>query len=166
MEPVECEWKWSLDASGHDRLRLAIPDWFGQSGRRERQRNRFLDTDDGALRRAGFGCRLRLVEQRLVLTCKRRRSQSDGYHVADEYESLVNTAAWTAVAEVGESAQEWLPLPPVVARVCAGRPLRCLGGFDNLRLTWRSDGEEIALDRTTSAAEQIARMIRQTAAMA
>lgn len=147
---IESEIKWRLEAAGHARIEAALRRELGPP-QRLIQRNRFYDSADARLRRRGTSLRLRLENQRLLMTCKRQLSTTGGYHRNHEDERWLSTALWPACTATGAAVEALLPLPEAIREALGAAPLRCLGGFDNLRLGWRRGAEAVALDRTDYA---------------
>jgi len=145
--PLEQELKCSISAASHRELTRHLRELLGDPQRLD-QRNHFYDTSRGDLRRAQRSLRLRLENQRLVLTCKQRRAHAGEHHVQEEWERELNAACWPAITARPQAILECLPLPPVVRSLIGERPLRELGRFRNLRLQWTIDGGHLALDHT------------------
>lgn len=141
----EVELKWALQPDGYEALRERLVDLLGPA-RRLLQRNHFFDTDDRRLRRAGLNVRLREEDDRLLLTCKRRRDPIAGAHRHDEWEAPIDPSLLPAPAEPLDSAA--LPLPAPVREALAGATLMELGSFANLRLEHRDGADLLCLDRT------------------
>jgi uncharacterized protein YjbK len=128
---IEVELKWALDADAHARLAgLLAPVQVLE------QDNRFYDSADRRLLRAGLNVRVRRENGRIVLTCKRRLpADASGAVRHEEHEQ--------AIADDRE-----LPLPPAWREALAGAPLACLGGFANRRLEHHDGRHLLCLDRT------------------
>jgi uncharacterized protein YjbK len=149
---LEVELKWALDADGHARLGAALAAELGPPHLLE-QRNRFLDSADLRLRRAGLNLRLRRENGRLLMTCKRRVADPAGgagdLHRHDEWEEWLDPVLWDA-PPAACAAQLQLPEPHRTA--LAGAALVDLGGFANARAEFhaRRAGVDdlLCLDRT------------------
>lgn len=138
---TETELKWALEAADHARLCEHLAALLGPPALLE-QDNRFFDSADGRLRRAGLSVRLRRENGRVVLTCKGRGRMSDdgsGTHRREEWERELPPAAWDAIPA---------DLPAAWAAALGGGALVCLGGFRNLRRAWRDGVHELCLDDT------------------
>lgn len=145
MNGIESELKWALDADGHARLGERLAAAYGPPRLLE-QRNRFLDSADRRLRRAGCNLRLRAEAGRTLLTVKGRlgEADADGLHRHSEWERSLAAAAFAAApAEI----LAW-ELPAGIAAALAGAALEDLGGFANCRLEWRVDADLLCLDAT------------------
>lgn len=137
----EIELKWALDDAGHRLLGRALARELGPPARLE-QRNRFYDSADRRLRRAGLNLRLREENGRLLLTCKRRVAQEDGLHHHEEWEQ------WLDGAPGEPPALRSLPVPEPWIAALAEAPLELVGGFANTRDEFRAAGDLLCLDRT------------------
>jgi uncharacterized protein YjbK len=146
---LERELKCRLDAAAHGQLAAALLAAFGPP-RHLAQRNRFYDTAEQHLRRAGCSLRLRHEAGRAVATCKVYGGvAAGGLHTAMEHDLPVHTVAWAFLESAPDcDPATCLPIPAPALAAAAGAPLRLLGGFDNLRLEWRRPGELVCLDAT------------------
>jgi uncharacterized protein YjbK len=138
----EIELKWAIDAQGHERLARCLRELLGPP-RLLRQHNRFFDAADGRLRSQRLSLRLRLENDRLVMTCKRPHGLRQDAHDHDEWESDLETAIWKG--SVPDPAL--LPLPSEVTTALAGAALIELGGFKNERQEFHHQDELLCLDR-------------------
>jgi uncharacterized protein YjbK len=128
---IEIELKWALDAAGHARLAGLLAPVHALE-----QDNRFYDSADRRLQRAGLNVRVRREDGRIVLTCKRRLPpDASGATRHEEHERTL-------------ADDRDLPLPPAWRTVLAGAPLVCLGGFANRRLEHQDGPHLLCLDRT------------------
>lgn len=148
---LEVELKWALDADGHARLLAALTAELGPPQVLE-QHNRFLDSTDLRLRRAGLNLRLRRENDRLLMTCKRKvddGSSGGGLHRHDEWEEWLDPALWDASPA---SCAKLLSLPEPHLVALAGAELSDLGGFANMRAEFHvrraGDQDLLCLDRT------------------
>lgn len=150
---LEVELKWALDADGHARLLAALTTELGPPQVLE-QHNRFLDSTDLRLRRAGLNLRLRRENDRLLMTCKRKIDDGDsgsdsGLHRHDEWEAWLDPGLWNATAA---SCTKYLSLPEPHLVALAGAELSDLGGFANKRAEFHlrraGDDDLLCLDRT------------------
>ena len=147
----EVELKLVLDEAGHARLGQALAAEHGPGTVLE-QRNRFFDTADRRLRRAGLNLRLRrevLQEgsrERLVMTCKRAAAVAmGGIHRHDEWESEIDPELWHLPAA---ELPMRLPLPEPHVRALHGTAPELIGGFANRRVEWHLPAALACLDRT------------------
>jgi uncharacterized protein YjbK len=139
----EIELKWAIDAQGHERLARCLCELLGPP-RLLRQHNRFFDAADGRLRRQRLSLRLRLENDRLVMTCKRKRSATTtDAHDHDEWESDLDASIWKGSAP----DPAVLPLPSEITTALAGTTLVELGGFRNERHEFHHQDELLCLDR-------------------
>jgi len=141
MPHQEIELKWALDEPAWLRLGAELRALLGQP-RVLDQRNRFFDSADLRLRRAGLNIRLREENGRVLLTCKRRVGRDGGLHHHEEWESWLDAAP----ADVPDPAA--LPLPEPIVSALAGAPLIATGGFANQRDEFHHGDELLCLDRT------------------
>lgn len=142
----EIELKWALDRASHQTLDGALRDHLG-SPRLRAQDNRFYDSPDRRLQRAGMSLRLRREDGRVLMTCKVYQGSGDGLHRAQEHECWLNAASWSLVVH-GLAPDTCLPLPEPVTATLAGAPMIALGGFSNHRAVFLHGREELCLDRT------------------
>jgi len=146
----ETELKWELSPADHDRLAMLLARELGAAHRLD-QHNRFFDAADGRLRRHGLSLRLRLENQRLVITCKRRvgDGEAGGVHDHDEWEEILDPALW-ALADVAGASRlaARLPLPEPIRLALGAAPLVLVGGFANRRDEFHHHDELLCLDRT------------------
>jgi uncharacterized protein YjbK len=152
MHQIEQELKWAIDQAGHARLLAALPRSLGP-GTHLIQRNRFYDTADRALRRAGMNVRLRHENDRLVLTVKRRLAgDGPGLGRHEEWEHDLHTMRLADIPESGAVDAAWwaaLPLPEPARTALADAPIIALGGFANERHEFHRGDEVVCLDATT-----------------
>jgi uncharacterized protein YjbK len=141
MAGQEIELKWALTEDAWHRLGRALRARLGPP-RRLDQRNRFFDSADLRLRRAGLNLRLRDENGRTLLTCKRRVSQIGGLHHHEEWES------WLDDPPPGVPEAARLPVPPIILATLADAPLVTMGGFANQRDEFHHGDELLCLDRT------------------
>lgn len=142
----ETEMKWALRVDDHRRLRERLGRLLGPPTVLD-QRNRFYDTDAEDLRRAGASLRLRRENRTVLMTLKRRAAAaSGGVQQHWETEREVSIACWPYVES--DDVGAFMPLPEEVRELAGGRTLRCLGGFDNLRLRYLHEDGECCLDRS------------------
>ena len=141
MPHQEIELKWALDEAGWKRLGIELRTLLGPPRVLE-QHNRFYDSADLRLRRAGLNLRLRDENGRVLMTCKRRVSRDGGLHHHEEWE------AWLDPVPVGIPDPTSLPLPTHVVDALGGAPLVSMGGFANQRDEFHHDDELLCLDRT------------------
>lgn len=141
MPHQEIELKWALDEPGWRRLGGELQALLGPP-RALAQHNRFYDSADLRLRRAGLNLRLREEDGRVLMTCKRRVARDGGLHHHEEWES------WLDPAPAGIPDPASLPLPSVVTAALAGAPLIATGAFANRRDEFRHGDELLCLDRT------------------
>ncbi len=167
-EHDEIEVKWRLEAAGHARLEQELTALLG-APRRLQQHNVFYDSVDFRLRAARVNLRLRSENGRVLLTCKARVAGAEGSHFQHhrEWECWIQIAPELLLpgAELawGElELPDWIRAPLLftgaadavsaaadAAADAEAAPLRCLGGFANLRLEWSAPhGELVCLDRT------------------
>lgn len=148
MQGIEQELKWTLEPEGHALLAGRLAAELGPPHLLE-QRNRFLDSADRRLRRAGGNLRLRAEDGGTLLTVKGRLGEpgADGLHRHSEWERRLDAAAFAA----DPAAVAGWELPPAVAAALAGAPLTDLGGFANRRLEWHAGGDLLCLDATAFA---------------
>jgi len=142
---TEIELKWALDASGHAQLAERLAQELGPA-RSLAQENRFFDSADLRLRRAGLNIRLRREDERVLLTCKRRLPAQDGAHCHEEWERDCEPGIWQQLGQPDLAAR--LELPVHILSALDGAQLRALGGFANQRLEFRHAAELLCLDRT------------------
>jgi len=142
---TEIELKWALDASGYTLLAERLVQQLGPA-RSLAQENRFFDSADLRLRRAGLNVRLRREDERVLLTCKRRLPAKDGAHCHEEWEHDLPVAIWDSLAHSDLAAR--LGLPQHILSALAGAALHALGGFANRRLEFRHAAELLCLDCT------------------
>jgi uncharacterized protein YjbK len=147
---LEIELKWALGADGYRVLGERLAQLLGAPATL-RQDNRFFDSTDLRLRRAGLNLRPRWQNQRLLMTCKQRAAEAeDGLHRHDEWEEWLDPSPGLAAGDAAALAR--LPLPVRFRDILDGAALIALGGFSNLRLEFREphpDGEALlCLDRT------------------
>lgn len=137
---LEAELKWALTAQAHAALAERLGAELGPPLRLE-QENRFYDSPDLRLRRAGMNLRLRRENVRWVLTAKRKApGGGGGLHTHDEWELALDPA------QAGDPAT-W-PLPEPLQTALAGSPVAPQGGFANLRLEWHLGPDLLCLDAT------------------
>ena len=141
MPHQEIELKWALDKAAWRRLGRELRTLLG-TPRVLAQHNRFYDSADLRLRRAGLNLRLRDESGRVLLTCKRRVARDGGLHHHEEWES------WLDPAPVGIPDPATLPLPAHVVDALADAPLIAIGGFANQRDEFDHGDELLCLDRT------------------
>ena len=141
MPHQEIELKWALDKAAWRRLGRELRTLLG-TPRVLAQHNRFYDSADLRLRRAGLNLRLRDESGRVLLTCKRRVARDGGLHHHEEWES------WLDRAPVGIPDPATLPLPAHVVDALADAPLIAIGGFANQRDEFDHGDELLCLDRT------------------
>ena len=141
MPHQEIELKWALDEAAWRRLGRELRTLLG-TPRVLAQHNRFYDSADLRLRRAGLNLRLRDESGRVLLTCKRRVARDGGLHHHEEWES------WLDPAPVGIPDPATLPLPAHVVDALADAPLIAIGGFANQRDEFDHGDELLCLDRT------------------
>jgi len=151
QQQVESELKWALTAPGHARLATELPRLLGPPLVLE-QDNRFLDSADLRLRRAGMNLRLRSeitpAGSRLLVTAKRRRNGvGTDLHRHDEWEQTLAISLEALLAAPDRIVQH-LTLPEPVAAVLGAAPLMDQGGFANLRWEFHSGAELLCLDQT------------------
>lgn len=140
----EIELKWALSADGHLRLAHRLQIMLG-SPRVLKQHNRFFDAADNRLRRNQFNLRLRLENERLIMTVKRKRADAHaGTHDHDEWEQEIDRALWPDFKSSADQAR--LPLPAGFKAVLAGAPLLLVGQFANDRREYRHGEELLCLD--------------------
>lgn len=144
---LERELKWHLEPAGHQALGRELARSLGHPRTLE-QHNRFFDSADGRLRAARASLRLRLENQRLLLTCKRFVAAGGGLHQHREDEAWLPTSLWPLSVVDGTDLAHCLPLPNDIHRTLRGARLELIGGFGNRRLEWHRAAELIALDRT------------------
>lgn len=144
QDGIETELKWALAADGHAALEGRLAALLGP-GRILEQRNRFFDSADGRLRAAGLAVRIRHENDRIVLTCKSRRSaaHAQGLHVHGEIESIL-------LRDPGPDGLAGL-LPPAWTIALDGAGLADLGGFSNRRVEHHDGPHLLCLDRTDFA---------------
>jgi len=142
---TEIELKWALDASGHAQLAERLAQELGPA-RSLAQENRFFDSADLRLRRAGLNIRLRREDERVLLTCKRRLPAQDGAHCHEEWERDLAPGIWDSLAHPDLAAR--LELPVHIVSALDGAALRALGGFANRRFEFRHAAELLCLDCT------------------
>ena len=141
MPHQEIELKWALDEAAWRQLGHKLRALLG-APRVLPQHNRFYDSADLRLRRAGLNLRLRDEGGRVLLTCKRRVARDGGLHHHEEWES------WLDPAPVGIPDPATLPLPAHVVDALADAPLIAIGGFANQRDEFDHGDELLCLDRT------------------
>jgi len=141
MPHQEIELKWALDEAAWRRLGSELRTLLG-APRVLAQHNRFYDSADLRLRRAGLNLRLRDEDGRVLLTCKRRVARDGGLHHHEEWESWLDPVP----ATIPDPAS--LPLPAHVADALAGAPLIAIGSFANQRDEFDHRDELLCLDRT------------------
>ena len=141
MPHQEIELKWALDEAAWRRLGHELRTLLG-APRVLAQHNRFYDSADLRLRRAGLNLRLRDESGRVLLTCKRRVARDGGLHHHEEWES------WLDPAPMGIPDPATLPLPAHVVDALADAPLIAIGDFANLRNEFDHGDELLCLDRT------------------
>jgi uncharacterized protein YjbK len=145
---LEIEVKWALTGAEHARLGSRLPRLLGPPWRLA-QDNRFYDSADGRLRRAGLACRLRREGAAAVLTCKGRAATAPapaGTSVHEEHERHLSLG--DAAALERDPAALAALLPPAWSAALAGAPLRFVGGFANQRRQWWDGLTLVCLDRT------------------
>ncbi len=145
---LEIEVKWALTGAEHARLGSRLPRLLGPP-RRLAQDNRFYDSADGRLRRAGLACRLRREGAAALLTCKGRAAAAPapaGTSVHEEHERHLSLGE-AAVLERDPAALALL-LPPAWREALAAASLRFVGGFANQRRQWWDGATLVCLDRT------------------
>lgn len=152
---IERELKLALSEPEAERLAAAL----GPPQAILHQRNHYLDTAQGALRRLGYGLRLREEDGRRRLTLKGPSPSAGGMTERLELEVTV-TPAYADLLLAGERSLGELPLPvpDALAREAGAQRLLVLGMIENerrvfgLRLRERPpDGPveaEVELDRT------------------
>jgi len=152
----ERELKLDLTAAEAQRLVAQLPPPFA----RREQRNHYLDSPAGELRRRQCGARLRAEEcggaSRYTLTIKGPSHVQDG--VAERFEAQREIGADEArqILSRGASLGELqITLPPALTGLSGDTPLRLLGYSDNERCCYRLslDGPaphelQLELDRT------------------
>jgi uncharacterized protein YjbK len=144
----EIEIKWWLDQDGHAMLDRRLAERLGPA-RILRQANRFFDTIDGHLRAHRMSLRLRMENERLIVTCKRRvRPASEIYHHHDEWEHEIDPALWSQLPEDAPFAAARFPVPPAAADLVGTTDLAQIGAFTNQRHEFRNDDDLLCLDRT------------------
>ncbi|GDY14824.1 hypothetical protein LBMAG53_37020 [Planctomycetota bacterium] len=148
---LEVELKLILDEPGHVRLAEVLAAEHGP-GQVLEQRNRFFDTADRRLRRAGLNLRLRREalrdghRERLVMTCKRAAAAAmGGIHRHDEWEAEIDPALWELPAA---ELPLRLPLPEPHTEALGQATTELIGGFANRRIEWHLPTALACLDRT------------------
>lgn len=145
----EVELKWALSPDDHDLLAKHLAETLGPPQRLE-QENRFFDSADLRLRRAFCNVRLRLENDRLLLTCKRKAAAIAGAHHHDEWECWLDDALHSRLAKATVlDLSDLLPLPEPIRQVLDGAPLLAQGGFANQRQEFHDGTDLLCLDRTT-----------------
>ena len=138
----EIELKLETDAGAGDRLRKH-PLLSGCETKSGRQVSTYFDTEDGALRAAGFSLRVRQAGKRFIQTVKHQDAGSAGLYDRPEWEQEIESA------EVDFAAVEQTPLSGVLTKKLRKR-LAPVIRSEVKRTVWnleRSDGTvELTLD--------------------
>ncbi len=142
---TEIELKWALTPEAHAALAGHLAAELGPA-HVLRQENRFFDSADLRLRAQRMNLRLRLENDRLLMTCKQKIAHPGEAFRHQEWEVWLDPALWPRIGEPGLAAL--LPLPDHVRESLGGAALTALGGFANLRHEFHHRDELLCLDRT------------------
>ena len=105
--PNEVELKFDVEPGGADAVRRAAPLQAVKPAQGDYD-SIYYDTEDGALRRAGYSLRVRESEAGYIQAIKRRKASSAGLFVRQEWEADVASFAIDPSAFDGTPLQRWL----------------------------------------------------------
>lgn len=105
--PNEVELKFDVESGGGDAVRAADP-LQGAEASQGNYDSVYYDTEDGALRRAGFSLRVRESKAGYIQAVKRKKASSAGLFIRQEWEAEVARFELDPAAFEGTPLQRWL----------------------------------------------------------